>query len=85
MSDPVKLVTKPTIADEIIEGAATLLREALADVEAGKVAGIIVLCKEADGMWMHRASGTISVREEIGSLEMLKWDRIARTRDVAED
>lgn len=80
MSNPIKLVAKPTVDQEIRDGAAAILREALADVEAGKVTGVIVLCRETDGMWMHRASATISVREDIGALEMLKWDRIARTR-----
>ncbi len=84
MTGPVKLVPKPTVDAEIRDGAIALLREAIADVEAGKVLGVIVLSKETDGMWMHRASATISVREEIGSLEMLKWDRIARTRTVEE-
>lgn len=79
--DPVKLVPRLTVGQEIRDGAIAILREAMADVEAGNVLGVIVLCKETDGMWMHRASGTISVREDIGAIEMLKWDRIARTRD----
>jgi 1,4-dihydroxy-2-naphthoyl-CoA synthase len=79
--DPFKLVPRPTVDQEIRDAAVAILREAIADVVAGKVLGIIVLCKETDGMWMHRASGTISVREDIGAIEMLKWDRIARTRE----
>lgn len=80
-TSPIKLVAKPSVDDEIRAEASQLLREALADVEASRVVGVIVLCKEIDGQWMHRASGTISLREEIGSIEMLKWDRISRTRD----
>lgn len=82
MSDPIKLVPNPSVDQRIRNGAAEMLQEALADIAAGKVQGVIILCKETDGMWMHRASETISVREEIGSLMMLIWDRIARTRDV---
>jgi hypothetical protein len=85
MNEPVKLVPRPTVDQEIKDGALAILREAIADVEAGKVLGVIVLCKETDGMWMHRASQSLSVREEIGSIEMLKWDRIARTREIAND
>ena len=81
MNEPVRLVTAPSVDERIRAGSAELLREALADVEAGKVLGVIVLCKETDGMWMHRASESISVREEIGSIEMLKFDRIMRTRE----
>lgn len=85
MTDAIKLVPKTGVEERMRAGAADLLREALADVEAGKVLGVIILCKETDGMWMHRASETISVREEIGSIEMLKFDRILRTRNAVEE
>ena len=85
MNEPVKLVPKPAPEVEIAKAAVDLLREALADAEAGKVLGVIVISKETDGSWYHRASGSLSVREEIGSLEMLKYDRIQRTRDVIEE
>ena len=84
MSDEkvVKLAPPLGPTDEIKAGAIELLREALADVEAGKVLGVIILSKEVAGTWYHRASGSISVREDIGSIEILKFDRIARTREV---
>ena len=84
LGSPVKLVTPPSVDQEIRDGAIKILREAIADVEAGTVLGVIVLTKEVGGTWYHRASGTISVREEIGSIEMLKFDRIMRTLNVDE-
>lgn len=80
MTGPVKLVPAPTVEQEIRDNCIAILRAALADAEAGKVTGVIVLTKETDGLWGHRASATISVREDIGSLTMLIHDRIARTR-----
>lgn len=86
MSGPLKLVTVPPLDERIRAASIELLKEAIADVEAGKVFGVIVLSKEVAGTWYHRASETISLREEIGSLEMLKFDRIARSnRDVVDE
>jgi 1,4-dihydroxy-2-naphthoyl-CoA synthase len=79
MSEPVKLVTKPPVADQIQAAGIALLCEALADAEAGKVSGVIIISKETDGSWFHRASGALSVREEIGAIEILKYDRICST------
>ena len=84
MSEPVKLVTKPAAAIEIMRAVSDLLREALADAEAGKVTGVIIISKEADGTWYHRTSGSLSIREEIGAIEMLKWDRIQRCSEEIE-
>ena len=78
--EPIALVPKPTVETEIRESAIKLLNEAIADVEAGTVSGVIILSKETSGTWYHRASGTISLREEIGSIFLLLWDRIARSR-----
>lgn len=85
MSAPIALVPNPPVADVTKKAVITILREALADAEADKVFGVIVLSKETDGMWMHRASASISVREEVGSIFMLLWDRIARTREAVEE
>lgn len=80
MAEPLKLVTPATAALEHQQAAIELLREALADAEAGKVMGVIIVSKEVDGGWYHRASGSLNLREEIGALECLKWDRIAHTQ-----
>ncbi len=79
-----KLTTSPPIEDQIKAGAIDLLREALADAEAGKVCGVIVISKETDGSWYHRTTASLSIREEIGAMEVLKWDRIARTESRSE-
>ena len=73
------LVTLPPVGEKLRDDAIGLLRQAIADVEAGKVLGVIVLAKEVGGTWYHRATETISVREDIGAIEILKYDRIRRT------
>jgi 1,4-dihydroxy-2-naphthoyl-CoA synthase len=82
MTEPVRLVPKPTIDEEIRAGVIDLLRDALADAEAGNVTGVIILTSETDGMWGHRSSASLSIREEIGALEFYKHDRIVRTRTI---
>lgn len=79
------IVPKPTVDEEIKLQAIRILREAIDDVEAGKVSGVIILSKEVAGTWYHRASGSMSIREDVGSIFMLLLDRIMRTRDVVEE
>jgi hypothetical protein len=43
--------------------------------------GLIVVTKDADGLWSHATTASLSIREEIGAIECLKFDLIARTRD----
>jgi hypothetical protein len=81
MVEPVRLVTPVAPTAEIQNAVVDLLREALSDALAGKVLGVIIIAKETDGSWMHRASGSLSVREEIGACEILKYDRIRRTEE----
>jgi 1,4-dihydroxy-2-naphthoyl-CoA synthase len=75
MNAPVKLVTSnPTADEEIRASAIQLLEEALADARSGKVVGVVILSKEIDGGWYHRATASLSLRERIGSLELVKFD-----------
>lgn len=80
MTEPIALVPKPTVDAEIRANAIKILHEAIADVESGKVSGVVVLSKETAGTWYHRATGTVSLLEDVGSIFMLLWDRIARSR-----
>ena len=59
--------------------AINLLRSALARAEAGEVLGAIIVTKDSDGMWSHQTTASLSIREEIGAIECLKWDRIYRS------
>lgn len=76
---PVALVTTPPIAEHIKKRAVELLEEALADAREGKVCEVIIISKEIDGDWFHRATGTLSLREQLGALEYLKYDRFRQT------
>lgn len=60
--------------------AARILKEVLARAEAGDVLGLIVVTKDSDGMWSHQTTASLSIREEIGAIECLKWDRINRSQ-----
>ena len=75
MSAPVKLVTAPPFDEQVKLDSVTLLRSALARAEAGEVLGAIIVTKDTDGMWSHQTTASLSIREEFGALECLKWDR----------
>ena len=76
---PVKLVTPPPFNEKNRVDAARLLRDALARAEGGEVLGVIIVTKDSDGMWTHQTTASLSIREEIGAIECLKWDRIYRS------
>ena len=79
MPDLVKLVTPLPFDEQNKADAAKLLRDALIRAEAGEVLGAIIVTKDSDGMWSHQTTASMSIREEIGALECLKWDRIYRS------
>jgi len=79
MSDPIKLITTPPFEEQNKFDSVNLLKEALARAEAGTVLGVIIVTKDTDGMWSHQTTDSLSIREEIGALECLKWDRIYRS------
>ena len=76
MSAPVKLVPTPPFDEHNKADAVKLLRDALTRAEAGEVIGAIIITKDTDGMWTHRTTACLSIREEVGALECLKLDRI---------
>jgi len=73
---PVKLVTTPPFDEQNKLDSVKLLRDALTRAEAGEVLGAIIVTKDTDGMWSHQTTSSLSIREEIGAIECLKWDRI---------
>ena len=83
MSSPVKLVTALPFDDQNKVDAVRLLSEALGRAEAGEVLGAIIVTKDTDGLWTHQTTASLSIREEIGALECLKWDRIYRSHKDA--
>lgn len=72
-----RLVTKPTLPEEIKEGAVKLARAVLADVEAGNVSTLLVIAARPDGSWSREWSGTMEMAEMIGRLEITKQEWIA--------
>lgn len=77
----IKLVPPPTADEQNRDDSVKVLRTELERAEAGQVRGVIVITKDVDGLWTHHTTGALSVREEIGAIECLKWDRLYRLRD----
>lgn len=79
MNTPIKLVAPLTVDEQNKEDSVRILKDELCRAEAGEVRGVIIITKDLDGMWTHHVTGCISLREEIGAIECLKWDRIERS------
>jgi hypothetical protein len=73
---PVTLVPKPTAQDEVRESIISILRETLAEAEAGNIDTVIMLLSHPNGEWTNRSSGTNKFSEAIGRLEITKADWI---------
>jgi hypothetical protein len=69
-----KLAPEPRLADEIKERSVALLRDALVEAEAGRICGVVIVSKWDDGQWSHRATRSLSIRETIGALEVVKLE-----------
>lgn len=78
MTEAIKLVPPPTAEEQNRNDSVKVLKAELSRAEVGAVMGVIVITKDVDGMWSHHTTGCISIREEIGAIEFLKWDRINR-------
>lgn len=78
MSAPVKLVTKPTAADEVRESVTRLLRDTLAEAESGEIDCVAIIIGHTDGEWSDRCSTTTRFSEAIGRLEITKQEWIAQ-------
>jgi len=70
---PIMLVTPLTAAEEYRQGAIKLLKEVLADAEAGKLEGVCIISEFANGDYSFGSSGTMEVLRRVGRLEALKW------------
>ena len=79
MSKPVKLVTALPFDEQSKVDSVRLLRDALTRAESGEVLGAIIVTKDTDGLWSHQTTASMSIREEIGALECLKWHLIYRS------
>lgn len=78
MSSPIALVTKPTAAAEVQESVVRLLRDTLAEAEAGKITTVIIIIAHADGQWTDRCSDTEHFSDAIGRIEITKQEWIAQ-------
>ena len=73
----VALVDKPSVADEIKEGAVEILRKTLAKAESGEFCSILVIARRPDGTWCDERSGVMDFPDMIGRLEIVKQTWIA--------
>jgi hypothetical protein len=77
MVAPVSLVIPPAPAEKIKRDTIRILRDALAEAEAGEIAEIIVIAKRQDGFWFDERSGTMSMSDAVGKIEIIKQSWIA--------
>ena len=78
MAGPISLVTKPSADEEVRESVVRLLREALAQAEAGEVDTVLMILGHPDETWSDIASETVSFSHAVGRLEILKQKWIAK-------
>lgn len=74
----IKLVTPPTISDEIKEGVVKLARKVLEDAEAGNCLALLVIAERPDGTWSREWSGTENFSISIGRLMISIHEWIAQ-------
>ncbi len=72
-----KLVTKPTLPDEIKAGILKLLATATEDAQSGGVSTMLIIAVRPDGTWSREWSGTMEMAGMIGRLEITKQEWIA--------
>jgi hypothetical protein len=72
-----RLVTPLPLEAEIRDGILKLVRDVMADAEAGTLATLLVICERQDGAWSREWSGTRNMRAAIGELEIVKQEWIA--------
>jgi hypothetical protein len=72
VTSPISLVAKPTADEEIRQSVITVLREALAEAEAGNINGVAMILSHPDETWTHRGSECMEFSRMVGRIEMLK-------------
>lgn len=78
MSTPVTLVPKAKTTDDVRESVVRLLRDSLAQAEAGDVDTVIIILSHPDGEWSDRCSDTEKLSEAIGRLEITKQEWVSQ-------
>lgn len=84
MTGPIKLVPKPTPAEEVKSGVIEVLENALRDAKEGLIGAILIVERDMESTWAIRCSQTFSVLEEIGALQSLMWERLKQV-DTSDD
>lgn len=72
MSKVATLAPKPNVREEFRLASIEILRDRLAQAEAGDVASVVVIVKHMDGTWSDDRAGTDTFPEAIGRLEIVK-------------
>jgi hypothetical protein len=84
MAAPVRLVTKPTSDQKTKEDIVACLEATLAEAKEGKLLGLVIVAKDADG-WAQRAAHSLTLHEEIGALEVIKTERVLQLLGTFQD
>lgn len=76
MKDHIRLVTPPTIDEEIQAEVSQIMKECSEYVAKGQVECLVVLMGHPDGHWSHLVSTNKNFAEVIGHLDIVKQDLI---------
>ena len=77
------LVPKPSVTEEARQGAAIIVADLQAMLEADDLAEIVVLVKHPDASWSHHYTASMDRIEMIGRLEVAKHAMSRKYLDTA--
>ena len=78
MTDPIQLVTKPTVSDDIRASLVRMFENALRLTNDGQVVCAMLIIEGPDGFWREESSGTMALTSLIGRVEIMKQGWIKR-------
>lgn len=76
MTEPLRLVAKPTTEADIAERVRTILGEINALYRDGELVEIFAIVRRIDDHWMLKRSGATSMAAVVGRLEIAKQELI---------
>jgi hypothetical protein len=68
----IKLVTPPTVEDDVKASIIKLLEITLAEAKAGQLKSVVLIAAHIDDGWIDRASETTNFSIVIGRFEIMK-------------
>lgn len=73
----VKVVPRPSAADEVKAELLRMAEDFLAQVRAGDIVEVVMIVKHPNAQWSNRWSGSLDYPRTIGELEITKYEMVA--------